>query len=193
MEATTPVTQQVPEGESPRGCRFGHGHKRHRGGLLFLIIIALVAGFAGAYIGRSYAQGFGHFHGPMASSSIDPAKIDERVERMVRHFALEVDATPAQREKLTAIAKSAAKDLIPLREKLTSGRKQAIGLIGATSVDRSAIEKLRAEQIQLAEVASKRVTQALADAAEVLTSAQREKIAAHMKERSERFERWRHG
>jgi Spy/CpxP family protein refolding chaperone len=160
---------------------------------LFLIIVALIAGFAGGYIGKSFAQGFGHFHRPMAFDSTDPAKLDERVEWMVRHFAVDVDATPAQKEQLTAIAKSAAKDLIPLREKHAAARRQAISLIGAASVDRSAIEKLRADQIQLADAASKRVTQALADVAEVLTPAQREKIAAHMQERAERFERWRRG
>lgn len=160
---------------------------------MFLIIVALIAGFAGGYVGKSFAQGFGHFHGPMDIRSSDPAKIDERVERMVGHFAVEVDATPAQKEKLTAIAKSAARDLIPLREKLAAAHKQAIGLIGAASVDRSAIERLRAEHIQLADAASKRVTQALADVAEVLTPAQRQKIAAHMQERAGRFEHWRHG
>ena len=191
MEATTPVTQQSPQGESSRGCRSGHGHRR--GSLLFLIIVALVAGFAGGYVSKSFAHGFGHFHGPMAIGSTDPAGADERVEWMVGHFALEVDASPEQKDKLTAIAKSAAKDLIPLREKLASARKQAIGLIGAASVDRTAIERLRSEQIQLADAASKRVTQALADAAEVLTPAQREKIAAHMQKRAERFARWRRG
>jgi Spy/CpxP family protein refolding chaperone len=193
MESTTPVTQQSPEDESSRGCRFGRGHGRHCRGFFALIIVALVAGFLGAYIGKSYAHGFGHFGGPMAFTSTDPAKIDERVERMVRHFAVEVDATPAQQEKLKAIAKSAARDLVPVRDKLAAGRKQAIGLIGAASVDRSAIERLRTEQIQLADTASKRVTQALADVAEVLTPAQRQKIAAHMQERVERFEHWRHG
>lgn len=191
MEATTPVTQQSPQDESSRGCR--HGHGRHRRGLFVLIVVALLAGLAGSYIGKSYAHGFGNVHGPMAFGSGDPAKIDEHIERMVRHFAVEVDATPAQQEKLTAIAKSAAKDLMPLREKFIAGRKQAIGLIGAASVDRDAVERLRAAQIQLADAASQRLTQALADVAEVLTPAQREKIAAHIQERFERFGHWRRG
>ena len=193
MEATTPVTQQDPAAESSRGCGFGRGAGRHRGRLLFAIVIALIAGFAGGYVGKSFAQGFGHFHGPMGMGSSDTARLDEHVERMVRHFAIEVDATPAQTEKITTIAKSAARDLVPLREKLAAAHKQAIGLIGAASVDRSAIEKLRVSHIQLADAASKRVTQALADVAEVLTPAQREKIAAHMQERAGRFERGRHG
>src|SRR5262249_19537649 len=147
--------------ESSRGCRFGHGHRRHRGRLLLLIVVALVAGFAGAYIGKSFAQGLGGFHGPLAFGSTDPARVDKRIEHMVRHFAVEVDATTAQKEQLTAIARSAARDLAPLHEQLVAGRKQAIGLIGAASVDRGAVETLRAEQMRLAETASRRITQAL--------------------------------
>ena len=50
-----------------------------------------------------------------------------------------------------------------------------------------------AEQIALADTASKRVTQAMADAAEVLTPAQRQKIAEHMKQRGERRPFWHRG
>jgi hypothetical protein len=127
---------------------------------LFLIIVALIAGFTGGYVGRSYAQGFGHFHGPLHSGSADPARIDEHVEWMVRHFAVEVDATPAQKEKLTAIAKDAARDLIPLREKLAAARKRAIGLIGAAS-GIAALPKRCGEHIQLADSASKRLRRRL--------------------------------
>jgi len=77
-----------------------------------------------------------------------------------------------------------------VREKARAARKQAVGLLAADHIDRGAIETLRAEQIQLAEQASKRFTQALADVAEVLTPAQRKQIA----ERMESFGRgWRHG
>ena len=47
----------------------------------------------------------------------------------------------------------------------------------APTIDRTAIERLRAEQIALAETASKRIAQALADAAEVLNPEQRKKVA----------------
>jgi Spy/CpxP family protein refolding chaperone len=182
MEATPSAPQQQ---ETSRGCRPGG---RRIGMLLFLLVFALVAGLAGGYLGKSFAQGFGHFHGRSIGSA-DPAKMDEHVDRAIRHFAIEVDATPAQKEKLAAIAKSAARDLAPLREKLALARKQAIGLVGAADVDRAAFERLRAEQIQLADAGSKRLAQALADAADVLTPAQRRKIADHLQRRVERFER----
>ena len=191
MESRTPVTPQPTDTSSHR-CRFG-GHGARRRGLFAVIVIAVIAGLAGGYIGKSFAHGFGGGHGHMGFGAADPAKMDEHVERMVRHFAVEVDATPAQREKLTTIAKAAARDLRPLREKHAAAHKEAIDLIGSAHVDRAAIEKLRGEQMQLADTATRRVTQALADVADVLTPAQREKIAARMKEHVERMERMHRG
>ena len=98
---------------------------------------------------------------------------------MVKHLAVEVDATPEQQEKLVAIAKSAAKDLAPLRGQAMETRKQAMELLSAPSIDRAAIEKLRLAKLQHADAASRRVTQAFADAAEVLTPEQRKKLAEH--------------
>jgi len=153
------------------GARFGRG-------ALFLLI-ALAAGFVGGYASKSLA----HNSGSLMSETMDPAQMDERVERMVKHFAVEVDATPEQKEKLTAIAQGAVRDLAPMRGKVKSARQQAIELMGAEKVDRAAIESLRAEQIALMDATTKRLTQALADAADVLTVEQRKKLA----ERAQRF------
>ena len=105
--------------------------------------------------------------------------MDERVERMVKHFAVQVDATPEQKDKLTAVAR----DMAPLRGKMKAARTQGIELTAARTLDRTAIKKLRTEQIALADTSSKRVTQALADTAEVLTPEQRRKLA----ERAQKF------
>ena len=141
------------------------------------ITLAGLAGGVGALFGgQAFAQGpwGGHHHGRM-----DPARMEERIEKMVKHLAVEVDATPEQQQKLSAIAKSAAKDLAPLRGQAMETRKQAMELLSAPNVDRAAIEKLRVSKLQRADAASKRVTQAFADAAEVLTPEQRKKLAEH--------------
>ena len=108
---------------------------------------------------------------------------DARLERMLKHLYVEIDATDAQKEKLAPIVKQAATDLLPLRDKMRAARQQAIELLAQDSVDRGAIEQLRAEQLQLASDGSKRLVQALADAAEVLNPEQRKALAERMQHR----------
>jgi Spy/CpxP family protein refolding chaperone len=69
---------------------------------------------------------------------------------------------------------------------MRAARMRAVELLTRDTIDRGAIEALRADQLQLAEQASRRIAQALADAAEVLTPAQRKELAS-------RIERHRHG
>ena len=57
-----------------------------------------------------------------------------------------------------------------------AARTQAVTLLTAPTIDRTAIERLRTEQIALADQASKRIAQALADAADVMTPDQRRKV-----------------
>ncbi len=108
---------------------------------------------------------------------LDPAMLDERLDRMLKHVYVEIDATEEQKTKLAPIVKDAVKDLLPLRQKVREARSKAIELPAGESVDRTAIERLRSEQIALADQASKRFTRALADVAEVLTPAQRKDLA----------------
>ena len=69
---------------------------------------------------------------------------------------------------------------------LFSARTKAVELLAAPTIDRAAMEQVRAGELALAETASKRVTQAIADAAETLQPAQRAKLAEKMKQRMER-------
>jgi Spy/CpxP family protein refolding chaperone len=134
-----------------------------------ITLAGMVGGIGALFGGRAFARGHwgGHYD------------VNERIEKMVKHLAVEVDATPEQQEKLTAIAKSAAKDLAPMRGQAMETRKQAMELLSAPNIDRAAIEKLRVSKLQHADAASKRITQAFADAAEVLTPEQRKKLAEH--------------
>jgi Spy/CpxP family protein refolding chaperone len=114
---------------------------------------------------------------------IDPARLDEHLDRMLKHLYVEIDATEAQQQKLEPIIKQAAKELMPLREKVREARRQGMALLSAPSIDRAAIERLRVEQIAAADDASKRFVRALADVAEVLTPEQRKVVAARMARR----------
>jgi Spy/CpxP family protein refolding chaperone len=128
-------------------------------------------------------------HGNRGGGPIDPARLDEHLERKLKHLYVEIDATEAQRQKLEPIIKQAAKELMPLREKVRDARRQGMALLTAPSIDRGAIEQLRVEQITAADDASKRFVRALADVADVLTPEQRKTVAARMEHRGRRH-RW---
>lgn len=145
-------------------------------------IATLIGGIAAGIGFKAYAQsgGCGWHRSGFAGGALDPAAFDEHVDRMLRHLYVEIDASEEQKQRLDPIVKQAAKDLLPLRDKARAARKRAVELLTGETVDRGAIEALRAEQLQLAEQASRRVVQAFADVAEVLTPAQRKEIAARM-------------
>jgi Spy/CpxP family protein refolding chaperone len=155
-------------------------------------IATLIGGIAAGIGFKAFAQGGGcGWHGcGYAAGPLDAASVDQHLDRALKHLYVEIDATDEQKQRLEPIVKQAVKDLLPVREKAHAARKQAIELLAADRIDRGAIEALRAEQLQLAEQASRRFTQALGDVAEVLTPAQRKQLA----ERMESFgRRWRHG
>ncbi|HVJ11666.1 MAG TPA: Spy/CpxP family protein refolding chaperone [Burkholderiales bacterium] len=137
------------------------------------ITLATLAGGLAAGIGfKAFARGGGY---------------EMHLDRMLKHLYVEIDATEEQKAKLEPIVRQAAKDLLPMRDSLRAGRGQAIELLTQERLDPQAIEALRAKQLQLADQASRRLTQAMADAAEVLTPAQRKELAAHVARR-----RWGH-
>jgi Spy/CpxP family protein refolding chaperone len=145
------------------------------------ITLATLVGGVAAGVGFK-AFGYGRGHGP-----IDPARLDEHLERMLKHLYVEIDATEEQKRKLEPIVKQAAKELAPMRENLHAGRRQAIELLTQDTIDPAAIEALRAKQIGMADEASRRLTRAIAEAAEVLTPAQRKELAAHFARRHGRW------
>jgi len=141
------------------------------------ITLATLGGGAAAAIGFK-AFGHGGGHGPM------------NPDRMLKHLYVEIDATEEQKARLEPIVKQAAQELAPLRESLHAGRREAIELLTRERVDAAALEALRAKHIGLADEASRRLTRAVAEAAEVLTAEQRKNLAAHF---ARRHGRWGHG
>lgn len=171
------------------------GRPRRRWPLVTAAVLA--AALTGAAATHAFSNpGFGH--GPWGGAGfmgapLDPARAEDRVDRMMRHLAIEVDATADQEAKLRAIAKAAVKDLVPMRERAVAGRQRARTLLTQPTVDRGAIESFRAEQMALADTASRRIAQALADAAETLTPDQRRKLDDRLSAARGFWHGWRRG
>jgi periplasmic protein CpxP/Spy len=158
--------------------------------LLGLSVATLTA--AGALATHRQAHAFpmgfgGPGHGPggwhRGMGDMDPAAFARRIEAMVAFTLADIDATPEQRDRIAAILKGAANDLQASRKQHMQARRQSMELLTAPTIDRTQLEKLRIEQMQLGESASRRMLQAMMDSAEVLTPEQRTKLAERWQRR----------
>jgi protein CpxP len=143
---------------------------RHR----LLMSIPDMAAAAAPFEG-GFGPGFADWQSNLFNGAIE-AIVEAHADRMIRHLAIEIDATTEQQDKLRGIVRDAVKDLLPVRDKVLAARTTARELLTQQTIDRAAIEKLRADQIAIHDAASKRLVQAVADAAEVLSPDQRRKL-----------------
>jgi Spy/CpxP family protein refolding chaperone len=180
----------------------GHPQSNRKGGRRWFLVTAtaVVAALTGAVASQALSQDGppwrrgGMMGGPFhMGAPFDPARAEDRADRMVRHLAIEIDASAEQQDKLRAVAKGAVKDLVPMRQRVQTAREQARALLSGPTIDRAAIEKFRAEQIALADEASRRIAKALGDAAEVLTPEQRSKINDRIEWRRSHWRPWHRG
>ena len=125
---------------------------------------------------RDWRGGGGPGNWRGAPVNVDLATAEAWADKRARYLAIEIGANAEQQEKLATIAKGVVKDMLPMRDKRLAARTQGRELLTGKTVDRAALEKLRAEQIATQDAVSKRTIQALTDAAEVLTPEQRAKI-----------------
>jgi Spy/CpxP family protein refolding chaperone len=95
----------------------------------------------------------------------------------------QIDATPEQEDTLWAIIDSTHSELRPAFREFRETREAIAGILGAPTIDRAALEKLRSDRIATIDATSRKMTDALVQAAEVLTPEQRAKLLEHFKER----------
>lgn len=125
----------------------------------------------GPGMGQRMGRGFAHM--------MYPGAIERRVNRILGI----VDASTEQKQKVRAIFEKAANDLYANRDKRTENRRAIAEALAAATIDRAKIEQLRADRMKLADATSKRLTDAVVEAAEVLTPAQRADLAARFQRR----------
>ncbi|MGO8953733.1 MAG: Spy/CpxP family protein refolding chaperone [Rhodomicrobium sp.] len=156
----------------------GAPHRRRR--WLFAVFIGAAALF-GFAAGTVHSSPWFHWAGH--HRFLDADEIGFIVQHRINRALSKVDATPEQRDKIDTIAKAAVNDVMAMRKDRSGLREKFLTIMKADTIDRSALEALRAEQINNADAASKRILQAVADAAEVLKPEQRRQLAG-------RWEQW---
>jgi len=119
-------------------------------------------------------------HGRFAKMSDE--EIEKRVTRLVKHVAIEIDATEEQQTKIAALVSAIAKDMKPMHQNMRAAGKQVHELLVKDAIDRNALEKLRAERLAEVDLMSKNITNALADVAEILSPQQRKLLDERIKE-----------
>jgi protein CpxP len=122
--------------------------------------------------GPMMGQGFGFDGG----GPVDPAVMGKRIDAAVQWMLADIDATDDQRARISSVLKAAANDMTPLRKQHIEARRKTMELLAAPTIDRAQIESIRVQQLQLADTATRRMTQAMTDAAEVLNPDQRAKL-----------------
>lgn len=167
----------TPETHSQAPLPAAPAPRKRKGWIIAGVLAATAIG------GAAFAQNFssGHFGpmmmmhrgGPGGFGAMDPAQMEEHADKAIRHLAIEIDATAEQQEKLRGIAKALVKDLAPLRTARVETMQRGRALLTGANIDAAEIEKFRVEQMAKMDAVTKRVSQALVEAASVLTPGQR--------------------
>lgn len=125
-------------------------------------------------------HGMGHHgmgpggHGPMMGRALEAA-----------------GASAEQRAKIQEIMKAAREDVRKTQEASGDLRAQMRQLMNAATVDARAVETLRQKMLAEHDAVSRRMTQAMLDAAAVLTPEQRQKLSEQMGKGREMMQRHR--
>ncbi len=96
-----------------------------------------------------------------------------------------VGASAEQKTRVREIFRSARDDMSQQRTESSALRQQMQALMAAPQIDAAAAEVLRQQQMAKHDVSSRRMMQAMLDAAAVLTPEQRQKLSERMNQRGE--------
>jgi len=130
--------------------------------------------------------------GPGMLHRMSDDDIKERLTRVVRHVAIEIDATPEQQTEIVSIVTPVALGMKENHREFASVSEDLRALLLAQEIDRVAIEALRAEKLAVADEISKTLTAMIVDVAAVLTPEQRAQLDERIEEFRAMGRRFRH-
>lgn len=131
-----------------------------------VLLGGMIVGAGGFALAQGAPGPFGWHHGPHL----------ERIQQHILHALDGVGATTAQETKIHDIVAAAFADMDHDQADMGTMRQQVAALLRAPTIDRAAVEKLRAEQVARFDAKSKAVVGAVLDSAEQLTPDQRMKL-----------------
>ena len=125
---------------------------------------------------RGHWGGHGH--------NLSPEAAKEHLQIATKWMLRDIDASVEQQDRVNAIAAAAVDDLFRLKERHQQNRTAFHAQFeGSGPVDRAALEAIRKSEMGLADEASKRLVQALADVSDTLTPEQRQALVERMHKR----------
>lgn len=145
--------------------------RTNRGVIVGIGLATLIAVGAGAAVAQGWGKGgMGHMGMRFA---------EHRFEQVMD----EIGATDDQQDKIWAIVDKTRAELRPVGREFRQSREEVMAILSAATIDKAAVETMRAERIAAIDEASKKAVAAIVEAAEVLTPEQRAKLATEMKSR----------
>jgi Spy/CpxP family protein refolding chaperone len=161
-------------GEDARAKTAEEPTRRSRAGLL---LTALGAVLVGAAVVSTQAVGWSQVgHGFRGHVGHDPELAREHAEFAASWVLSRIDATDEQQEEVKAIIGRSVDELMSLADQHRQNREAWIAELSKPTIDRAALEQLRLNSIEVADAATSRLVEGLADAAEVLTPEQRAQL-----------------
>jgi Spy/CpxP family protein refolding chaperone len=150
------------------------------GGLLGALLAGAVAGAAAPVLAsRALSHGFGR------ASLEDPEALKERAAYAVGFILDRVDGTDAQQAEVERIVSDTIDDLVPIAVEHRSNRQALHDEFSRADINPDAIEQIRQSEMDLADQASRELTEAFTAFAQTLTVEQR----AELMEVAHRFHR----
>jgi periplasmic protein CpxP/Spy len=177
----------MSETNTPDDASSGRGRARRRWGRIALFGLAgAIAAGVGA---KAFAQHHGWHGGPWmmhahmgGPGGFDPERAKAFGAERLKRLLADVAASEQQTAQIQKIMGSAFDDLAAIGKERRDLRGQIADILARPTIDRRAVEQARQAQMQLADRASQRMTQAMADSAEVLDPQQRQKLAERLKQ-----------
>lgn len=171
------MSTHTPQDDNAAAGTASQGKPRRRflagvltGGLLGSLLAGGASIFSHAYPGHGMFRGSHGGWGHHWRSGGDPG---ERAAFFTGWMLSRINASDTQKQQITTLVQATVQELRPLREQHEQHRQAMFAALSRSVVERDALHALRQAELQLAEEASQRFVDTIADIAEVLTPEQR--------------------